>query len=158
MKKFSIVIDCFKLSYDELKNYLLSLDGVNEVDVVDIDDLLRLNVLYDINKITDNIIKLEILAFLDLLDYSVIYEFDRHFDGETKTYEKEINSICCEFCYSSCIEDLFEMDGVVKVTSNFYLKHFKRKYVNEKYKIIVTYDSKKGNLSQIEKIINDLEE
>jgi len=158
MKKFSIVIDCYKLTYDELKEYLLSLKGISEVNVIDIDDLLRLEIMYDDNLITCNIIKYEILAFLKLLDYSVIYEFDKHFEEETKIFEKEINRICCEFCYASCIEELFDLPGVYKVSSNFYIKHFKRKDVNEKYKIQVLYNPKIIDFKELERIVNDLEE
>ncbi len=158
MKEFSIVIDCFKLSYDELKSYLLSINGIVGVTIIDIDDLLRLKIKYDYNLISYNIIYLEILAFLDILDYPMIYEFDKHSKEELKIYDREVNSICCEYCYSSVVHELFDTDGIIKVTSNFYSKHFKNGYAKEKYKIIISYNPQIIDLEELTKIADKFEE
>lgn len=158
MKEFAIVIDCFKLTYDELKSYLLSINGIVGVTIIDIDDLLRLKIKYDYNLISYKIIYFEILAFLNMLDNPMIYEFDKHSNEELKIYEREINSICCEYCYFSFILELFNTDGIIKVTSNFYSKHFKNGYAKDKYKVFISYDPKIINLEKLVKLTDNLEE
>lgn len=156
MKELYIVIDYYQFTYDELKNYLLSLNGIKEVLVIDIDDLLRLDIKYDSNLITDNIIKLEILAFADLLKYPVIYEFDKYTKVETNTYEILRDSVCCEYCYSFFVDELYDTKGIEKVESNFYLKHFKRRYKDDKYQITIYYDPNKVSIEKLKELENDL--
>ena len=156
MSELSIVINCCFFNTDELKSYLLSLNGITSVEVIDIDELLRLHIKYDNNLITCNIIKLEIQAFINELNYSVIFEFDKYSKEKLNTYEILLDYVCCEYCYASSIEEMFDTVGIEKVTSNFYQKHFKREYKEDKYKIIVNYNPKLVTLDKIKEIEKDI--
>jgi copper chaperone CopZ len=119
MKEFTLIVDCYNYfkDYSELFDYLYSLNGVEDV-VITTDDLLAVSVKYNEKIINDDRIKLEILAFLNSLNYPVIYGFDRHMK-ETKLIKLNYR-ICCEFCFGNIIYTLIETKGIEKVESNFY--------------------------------------
>ena len=137
MRKFSLKTDSFEVK--ELDEYLLSINGIKEVEIKN-EDLVMVTVTYDEKVIVENIVKLEILAFLHALKWPSVYEFDRHSKEKTNIYKIERDSICCEFCYASIIEDLYEIDGILKVESNFYHKFFLNRHDGEKYYINIYYN------------------
>ncbi len=162
MKEFTISVDSL-YDYYELFEYLFGLKGIKDV-VITTDDLLTVYTKYDSNLISDQQIKLEILAFLNLLNFPSVYYFDRHFKGKADIYKIECDSICCDYCFGNAMEDLFDTDAVVKVESNFYDKFFARKdkfftrkEENNKYYINIYYNPKAMALSEMRKLVNDLD-
>ena len=150
MRKFSLKTDSFEVK--ELDEYLLSINGIKEVEIKN-EDLVSITVKYDESVIVENIVKLEILAFLRALKWPSFYEFDRHSKEKTKIYKIERDSICCEFCYADIIEDLYEITGILKVESNFYPKFFLNRHDGEKYYINIYYNP----LILTEKVMVDIE-
>ena len=70
---------------------------------------------------------MEILLFLDILNRPSILAFDKHPDIKTSVYKIIRDDICCDYCLKGAIEDLFGIEGIEKVESNFseenYIKH-----------------------------------
>lgn len=102
---------------NELSDYLLQLKGVNDVEVDKEQDIISVS--YDSNTISDEVIYMDILAFLELQKVPSLLEFDKHSDEETNNYEFTIKSLCCEYCLKSNIEYLFKMTGIESASSDF---------------------------------------
>lgn len=142
MKKLTIGIDSF--GNKELKEYLLSLKGIRNVKIKNLDSL-NICIEYDQNLITEKLIKQEILLFLDLLKLPSIIYFDKHSADKTSEYKIVKENPCCEYCIKNSIESLFEIDGIDKVKYNF----DKQKNLE----IIIDYEQnkiKECNLKEIE--------
>ena len=116
MKELTFVIDW--AIHDELKDYLMSLNGISNV-IINNDKYLKINIKYDSNLISGKIIEMELFLFLDVTKTPSIISFNKHFKGKLETYIIDKNSICCEYCLKGAIEDLFEIEGIEKVETNF---------------------------------------
>ena len=157
--EYTIIINyiSYLKSYEELTNYLLSIKGINDVKINELDDLLKINVKYNKDLINDERIRLEILAFLNLLNWPSIYGYDKHptkKDVINKTYKF---NLCCEFCFGNIIYYLCDINGIEKVESDFYQEYWHGNDKNHEYTITIYYnpsiiDDKK--LKEIEEEIN----
>ena len=116
MSKLTIIIDHW--GHKELKDYLSSLKGILEV-IIHHENQLEIYIKYDSNLITPKIIKIEILLFLNILKVPSILSFDKHSSTKTLEYKIIKKDVCCEYCFKGAIDDLFEIDGIEKVDSNF---------------------------------------
>ena len=134
MEELTIVFDNW--GHNELKNYLLSLKGILDVNINNEKDL-EINIKYDSKLISDKIIKEEIKLFLDIQKTPSIISFDKHSKKETTCYKIIRKTICCEYCFMGVVEDLFEINGVEKVESNF-----SKDYYNKKEIIVYVYYDK----------------
>lgn len=134
MKELTIVLDNW--GHKELKDYLLSLKGILDVNINNEKDL-EINIKYDSKLISNKIIKEEIKLFLDIQKTPSIISFDKHCKNKTTCYKIIRKTICCEYCFKGIIEDLFEIDGIEKVESNF-----TNDYSNQKEIIISIYYDK----------------
>ena len=121
MTELTIAIDCW--SHKELKEYLMSLKGILDVNIKN-EEQLEIHIKYDSSLITPQIIKIEILLFLDILKIPSILAFDKHSTIKTSDYQIIRDDICCEYCVKGAIDDLFEIDGIEKVESNFSEKNY----------------------------------
>lgn len=132
MKKLTITFDNVWLS-KELKEYLLSLNGIHNVEI----DLKyeTINIRYNPKLINIKIIILEILAFMNTLKTPSIILFNKH---SKKTLLKTtiiIKDLCCEYCLKGMIEELLFINGIEKVDTNF-------DYINEKDVLLnIEYDN-----------------
>lgn len=133
MAELTIVIDNW--GHKELKEYLMSLNGILDV-IIKNNEQLELDLKYDSNLITPKIIKNEILLFLDITKIPSILSFDKHPRFKTSNYIITRDDFCCEYCFKGVIDDLFEIEGIEKVESNFYENYLFNKY-NEREKIII---------------------
>lgn len=155
MKEYSIIVDGNNYYKDqsELISYLKSLNGVEEV-IVDSKELLKVDVKYAKKIINDEMIRLEILAFLDLQNYPSIYGFDKHTkDVVCKKYKY---NICCEFCFGNIIYNLVDTKGIEKVESDFYEKYWKSNKRDVKYNVSVYYDPHIINKKSIKKLEEEI--
>jgi len=96
----------------------MSLNGILDV-IIKKQEQLEIYIKYNPNLITPKIIKIEILLFLDILKRPSILAFDKHPTIKTSEYKIIRNDICCQYCFKGAIDDLFEIDGIEKVKSNF---------------------------------------
>ena len=140
MSELTIKIDHW--GRKELKEYLMSLNGILDV-IIKNGEQLEIYVKYNSNLITSKIIKLEILLFLNILKTPSILAFDKHSTMEMAEYKIIRNGICCEYCLKGTIEDLFEIDGIEKVESNFN----KEKIYDERDNVIISIKYNSGLIS-----------
>lgn len=148
MNELTIEIDCW--IHKEFKDYLLSLNGVYEVNIEDKENLI-INIKYDSNLMKLKILKLEILLFLGILHTPCVISFDKHCKNKTEEYEIIIKDLCCEYCLKGMIDDLFSIDGVEKACCN--LEKVYESPTNQKDIIInISYDPKLISIEEIRKI------
>lgn len=154
MDELTIAIDSW--GHKELEGYLLSLNGIYRVKIKD-DDKLYINLRYDSKLITPKIIKMEILLFLDIARVPSIYSFDKHSKHKTLEYRIIRDDVCCEYCFRGTIEDLFDIDGIKKVESNFDKYYSPKDSIPcDKIEISVEYDPDILSLEDMKKIETDL--
>ena len=131
----------------------MSLNGILDV-IITKQEQLEIYIKYDPDLITTKIIKNEILLFLDILKTPSILAFDKHSTMKTSEYTITRNDICCEFCLKGAIEDLFEIDGIEKVESNFDKENY-----NEQDNVVINikYNSdliSRDDMKQMESKLN----
>ena len=89
-----IIIDDVVL--DELKDYLLSQDGINSVDINIYGWQSEINIDFD-KRITPLIIMKHIDLFLDN-KFSKLVSFDKKIKGNFKKIKYIVDDMCCEYC------------------------------------------------------------
>ena len=150
MAELTIIIDHW--GHKELNEYLASLKGISEVTIQN-ENQLEIDIKYDPNLITSKIIKLEILLFLDILKIPSILAFDKHPSTETSEYKIIKKDLCCEYCFKGAIDDLFEIEGIEKVESNFDEEDlFKKQDEREDIVINIRYNPNLINASEMKQI------
>lgn len=138
MKELYISLDTW--GHKELKDYLMSLEGIFEVNI---DDTNKLDVYlkYNSNLITPKIIKMEILLFLNVVKIPSLFSFNKYPKFKTLNYTIIRDDLCCEYCFKGAIDDLFEIEGIEQVESNFNEDYLFQNYENrEKIKINIKYN------------------
>ena len=114
------------------------------------------DICYDEKLLTNRIIYLEILTFLNVFQTPSLVSFDKHTNRETKTY-KIVSNMCCQYCFKIAIDKLFEIDGIEKVENN-YIKQYYGKYdQRNKDTFIIYYDSKIISNEKIKEIEKELD-
>ena len=145
MNELTLKIDYCDFLDKELKEYLISLDGVFESEFDSSKN--EIYVKYDANLINLKILKYEILLFLSLLKIPSIIGFNKHTKSKVINYSINIKDLCCEYCLKNMIEELLTINGIESALTNF-------DYHNKKDVIItIQYDNKLIN----EKEITDIE-
>ena len=138
MKELYISLDTW--GHKELKDYLMSLEGIFEVNI---DDTNKLDVYlkYNSNLITPKIIKMEILLFLNVVKIPSLLSFNKYPKFKTLNYTIIRDDLCCEYCFKGAIDDLFEIEGIEQVESNFNEDYLFQNYEDrEKIKINIKYN------------------
>lgn len=101
----------------ELKEYLLSQDGINDVKI-DINDFAsEINIKYD-NRITPFIIVKHIELF-QKKEYPIMLGFDKEQNANFKVLKYVVDDMCCEYCYKGLMQHLFKNKKIKSVKSNF---------------------------------------
>ena len=116
MSELNIIIDNF--GHNELKEYLMSLNGIFDVKITN-DEYLDIYLKYDSSLITLNIIKMEIFNFLDIMKNPSMIAFNKYSKYKTLDYTIIRDKICCEYCFKGAIDDLFNIAGIEEVNSNY---------------------------------------
>lgn len=101
----------------ELKDFLLSQEGITDVDINYDDYFIKLNIKFD-----ENLNPTIIMKYIELFEkykYSNLVDFNKEYIGKTKTLKHIIEDMCCEYCYMGLVMDLFENDNIKSVKSNF---------------------------------------
>lgn len=102
---------------EEIKEYLLSQEGINEVEIKRIDFRSEINIKHD-NKISPIII-MKYIQLFEQVEHSELLEFNKELNKETKILKYLVDDICCEYCYKGLIMELFENKFINSVKSNF---------------------------------------
>ncbi len=146
MSELTIVIDNW--GHKELKEYLMSLKGVLDVEVKN-DEQLEIYLKYDSSLITPKIVKMEITLFLNIVKIPSILSFDKYPKFETCNYTIIRDDLCCEYCYKGAIEDLFEIKGIEMAKGNFNEDYYKER---EKIIINIKYDPNLISIDEMKQI------
>ena len=119
----------------ELKDFLLSQEGITNVEINYDDYFIKLNIKFN-EKTNPNII----MKYIELFkkhEYSNLVEFNKEYEGKIKSLKYIIDDMCCEYCYMGFVMDLFENDKIKSVKSNF---DFNKPAFNIEF--IIEYDEK----------------
>jgi len=101
----------------ELKDFLLSQEGITNVDINYDDYFIKLNI-----KLNEKINPSIVMKYIELFEeykYSNLVEFNKEYTGKVKTLRYIIDDMCCEYCYMGFVMDLFENNKIKSVKSNF---------------------------------------
>lgn len=102
---------------NELKEYLLSQEGIIDVKIGEKNFFTLLNIKYN-EETTPNII----MKYIELFQknkYSILYEFDKGTTGNFKTLKYVVDDLCCEYCYRNFVMDLYNNKQIKSVKSNY---------------------------------------
>ena len=102
---------------NELKEYLLMQDGITEVSIDSREFLTVLNIKYNKKVVPETIFKH--IELFQKNKFSILFEFDKGYDGDFKILKYVVKDMCCEYCYKSLVSDLFNNKQVKSVKSNF---------------------------------------
>lgn len=155
MAELTIIIDSD--GHKELKEYLMTLKGILEV-IIKNEKELEIYIKYDPNLISWKVIRMEIILFLDISKIPSILAFDKHPTIQTSNYKITRNNLCCEYCFKGAIDDLFEIEGIEKVESNFNEENYYQKPYDERDDIIISieYNPNLIDTSKMEQIEQNL--
>ena len=117
----------------ELKDFLLSQEGITNVEINYDDYFIQLDIKF--NEKTNPYIVMKYIELFEKYKYSYLVEFNKEYDGKIKTLKYIIDDMCCEYCYMGLVMDLFENDRIKSVKSNF---DFKKPTFNIEF--IIEYD------------------
>lgn len=145
MNKLTLKLDCE--IYNEIKSYLLDLNGVDEV-LISKDEI---TVIYNDEGIDVYMLKSEIELFLEIDKTPSIIGFNKYNITDNK-YDIYINDLCCEYCLKGFVEELLMIDGIVEAYTDF-------DYVNKKnVKIMIKYDSSVISMDEINNLEKEFNE
>lgn len=145
MNKLTLKLDCD--IYNEIKSYLLDLNGVDEV-LISKDEI---TVIYNDEGIDVYMLKTEIELFLEIDKTPSIIGFNKYNITDNK-YDIYINDLCCEYCLKGFVEELLMIDGIVEAYTDF-------DYVNKKnVKIMIKYDSSVISMDEINNLEKEFNE
>lgn len=141
MNKLMLKFD-FGILDNTLTDYLSTINGISLVEIND-DELY---IEFDKNIISFNVLRMEVLLYLNVLKVPSLIAFDKYFKTNVKNYTFLIKDLCCEYCLMGLIENLYNIDGIISAYSDF---DYCNKYgVN----IFITYDSEIVSLDLLEEL------
>ena len=163
MKKLTMTFDSIDMyienNKEELNDYILSLNGVVESNASYDNETgtMTFNITYDDVIIKNKMLQLELKTYLNRYKYPALIFFDKHFEGKIgkKVFK---GKVCCEFCFKIAIEDLFEIDEIVKVENNYierYIENYSSLDEGED-NITIYYDASKIDSNKMDEIIKAL--
>lgn len=135
-----------------LREYLLKLNGIFEVEIT-FTEFIKITIKYDPILINLNVIKLEIIAYLDLFNLPSLISFDKNvgvvgnIDNEIN-YDIIINNLCCEYCLRNMIDQLLNMESILSAYSDYGKLNFQK----DKVFIHIKYDSNLITLEEIKQL------
>lgn len=102
---------------EELRTYLLTQDGIEKVDITIREFMSEINI--EFNGKTSPEIIINFIYLFQNNKFPIMFEFDKGIKEKCKTLKYVVNDMCCEYCYKSLIQDLFDNEFVISVKSNF---------------------------------------
>lgn len=144
MKELTITFDNVWIN-KQLEEYISLQKGVIETKINEVKEEIYIK--YNTALTSINILKLEILLFMNIRQIPSIIAFNKHPKNKMNITTITIEDICCEYCFKSIIEELLIIDGIESASSEFSNDYNKLKNVI----INIEYDN---NLITKEKIID----
>lgn len=108
--------------FDELKDFLLSQEGIKKVEISKDKIGNKIYVEYDTN--ISPLIIMKYIALFEEYECSELLEFDKGLQYKTRKIKYTVESICCEYCYKSFVMKLFENKYINSFKSNFDFDRF----------------------------------
>lgn len=146
MNELTLELDC--PSHKDLKEYLLSLSGVFDVNI-DTSESLIINIKYNHELMNFAALTVEILLFLNKLKTPSIISFNKHSKTKTIDYKITIKDLCCEYCLKGMINDLLMINGIESANSDFEDTPYQS---TESVIINIKYNPNLINIEKIEQI------
>lgn len=103
--------------HQELGDFLLSQEGITNVEINYDDYFIKLNIKF--NEKTNPNIVMKYIELFEESKYSNLVEFNKEYENKTKILKYIIDDMCCEYCYMGLVMYLFENDKIKSVKSNF---------------------------------------
>lgn len=119
----------------ELREFLLSQEGITDVEIDYNDYSVKLNIKLN-EKTTPNIV-MKYIELFEKSKYSNLVEFNKEYNKKSKKLKYVIDDMCCEFCYKDLVMELFKNDKIKSVKSNY---DFNKSAYNIEF--IIEYDEK----------------
>ncbi|MCX4248761.1 MAG: hypothetical protein OSJ65_03245 [Bacilli bacterium] len=113
--KMEIVLD--DICDSGLKDYLLSQDGIIDVEVLVKDFFSTLRIDYD--ETTSPLIIIKYINLYLKIKYPIIVNFDKNSEIKLKSLKYIVEDMCCEWCYKSLVGALFDNQFIKSVNTNF---------------------------------------
>jgi copper chaperone CopZ len=149
MKGLTIKLNDWDWINQELDQFLKTQTGI--IDSITNIKKNIIDIKYDSEKTNIIIIMKYIRLFLSIGNEPTMLEFNKHSQNELNEYTIKIEDLCCEYCMMGIIEELFEIDGIEEVNSDFDFD--KRENVN----IFIKYNPTiidNNKLTELEKKFN----
>lgn len=103
--------------YNELENYILTLNGVIQVKLnTDTDELY---IKYDSTIISIKVLVLEVKLFVNSVNTPLIKKFNKLSNKKLIDTTLVFGDLFCEYCVKGKIEDLILIDGIEMVSVDF---------------------------------------
>lgn len=115
MKEIILKFEYNNCCNNELKDYLLTLNGILEVSLDKTENTIYIKYNNDINL---KVLILEIKSFINNINIPDIIAFDKCCNN-TMSYDIIIKDLCCEYCLMSNIEELLFIEGINKASTYF---------------------------------------
>jgi copper chaperone CopZ len=117
MKNLTLKINDWDWINQELDQFLNTQTGI--IDSITNIKKNIIDIKYDSEKTNIIIIMKYIRLFLSIGNEPTMLEFNKHSQNELNEYTMKIEDLCCEYCMMGIIEELFEIDGIEEVNSDF---------------------------------------
>ena len=101
----------------ELKDYLLTKDGICDVKIDNNNFLSEIDITF--NDKTTPIIIMNYIELFQEIKNPIIVEFDKEYKGNFKSLKYVVEDMCCEYCYKNFVRQLFDNKLINSVKSNF---------------------------------------
>lgn len=119
----------------ELKDYLLSQEGITNVEINYDDCFIKLDIKLN-EKANPNIVMQYIELFGEYKNSNLV-EFNKESKEKTKELKYIVDGMYCEYCYMDLVRHLFENDRIKAVKSDF---DFNNPF--NKAEVLIEYDEK----------------
>ena len=103
--KIKLKMNYYCFDNEKLKNYLLNLNVINNVETNDEEIIIEYT-----KDISIYMIVSEIKLFTNNLNIPCIYYFNKYTNKELNKFNKNIDDLCCEYCLNGFIEQLLYIE------------------------------------------------
>lgn len=118
MKYLTLSLNSFHIN-EEIKDYLLQIDGVKDVELISDEICENIKIKYDEELVSIKRIKGEVLLFIDAYKFPIVVSFDKNSNDKLVAYQFIVKDACCEICLAQFFEELLLVNGIEKASVNY---------------------------------------